>query len=212
MSTVIYTPLQPGDARGSARVASILADFATGSATLDARNFAEEGMDGNPFIDHVVATRTGKLTETTRNGASLAAAAVFTQLVHNGTALRLSSPGDLPTSLSATEAVRVRARIWFETTLNSGQGLNGWFVGQLAWNDGSSTAKVPYTARYLYQGSATNARHAVFLTEGWIAGATNLSWVEVRYTLAAVGGGAGGIAFPSRSIVWAHKFTRIQGF
>lgn len=205
---VRHTPILPTDARDRAAVNQVLSDLSDASDDIDAVNFAEEGMDGRALELHPVGERTGKLAVEVRNAATLPTSASMTQLVHNGTGLRLSSPGSIPATLLANEHLRVRARVWFETTLAAGYGIDGELELQLTWNNGAATAKVPYSGR-----RAHNVNwHGTVFCEGYIEGPTDLNWVEVTYTLRATGGGVGGVAFPSCSCIWATQFNRVTGF
>lgn len=212
MSNVNYDPIEVGDQRNKAQINSIFADMETASGSLDARNFAEEGIDAHAIEAHPVGSRTGKVSVTSRPGASIASVGAMTNFVHNGTTIGLTSGGaQLPASLLANEKLRVRARLYFETTVLNGVGVDGEMKFQLVSNQGAGNVKIPYTLRHMYRNSLV--KHGVVFIEGWLSGGIGtLTSVTVQYTLRAFGGGAGGTAFPSYSMIWATKFNRCTGF
>ena len=209
MSIVRYDPILPGDPRSATALNQILSDLSDGSANLDARNFAEEGMDGRAVEVHPVGYRTGKITVTTRNAATLATSPTFVPLVHNVTTLRLSSPANVPAALLANERLRFRTRIWFETTIAAGYGIDGEFEIQLAHDAGAGAIRIPFTGRKAF----CNDWHATVFSEGWVQGPVNITSVEVQYKLRVYpGAGVGGVAFPSCSCTWATLFKRCTDF
>lgn len=212
MSAVNYDPIEVGDSRNKAPLNSIFADMETASSALDARNFAEEGLDAHALEAHPVGSRTGKVSVTSRPAASIASVGVFTNFVHNGTTIGLTSGGaQIPGALLANEKLRVRARLYFETTVLNGVGVDGEMTFQIVYNAGAGAVKMPYTLRYMYRNGLV--KHGVVFIEGWLSGAIGtLVSTTVQYKLRAFGGGAGGTAFPSYSMIWATKFNRCTGF
>lgn len=202
MSAIRYSPLEPGDPRSAAGVNVVWDAIEVASAALSPENFAEEGLDHRAFEVHPVGKRTGKISETGRNAASLPVVGVYTQFVHNGTVYRLTSPGQIPASLAAGEMLRVRSRVWFETTLAAGQGLTGTGFG-MRLVDSATGGEINYSQRDDAVGAGF-WNHGTVFCEGWIVGpVAALAWVEAQYLLAA-----GGTAYPSRGMIWATLFRR----
>lgn len=207
MSEARYTPIIPGDDRGAGPVNAIFTALGSASASLTAVNFAEEGLDSRVFEDHPVGEQWAIVSETTR--AALAPAAAFVQYAPNGTAMRLNAGGGFSGVLGADEALRVRARVWFESTIAAGVGLGGpasitVFLGKLVRFDGVGTNDLVHTTRVLgLQNMFTLSADGVWFTEGWVFGPlATVSWVEMRYILQ----GTPPVAFPSKSMIWGTLF------
>ncbi len=203
MSLVHYLPILPGDARDATALNSIWNAIAAASP-LGSVNFAEEGLDYRPLEDHPVAERLSVVSETVRD--SLATSVGYTQFVQSGTTFRLTAPGDLPASLDAGEFIRIRSRVWYETTVSGGVGFAEILGNQLVWNNGGATAVIAGSKRELLHNGAV--AEAVVFCEGWLKGPiTTIAWAELRYRLTASGAGTAS-ARPSKSILWATLFKR----
>lgn len=206
MSAVRYTPLLVGDPRGAGPLNAIWTEIEN-AVPLSAVNFAEEGVDYRPLADHPVGLRTGLIEETTRT-STLATSATYTQYVHNGTTFRLTAPGDVPASLNDNEALRIRGRVWLETTLASGVGVEGRFGLLLSWRNGAAVATIAGSQREILAPNAGAGQysHRVVFVEGWLFGPIpTINWVELRYKLIAPG-----TACPSKSMLWATRLLRIN--
>lgn len=208
MSRATYLPFEVSDPRSLSQANAPYSALATASASVDAKNYAVEGLDRRALETHPVGSRTGSLVVTTRAAANLGLSAAYTQLVHSATAMRLSAPGSIPASLAAGEYLRCRYRLWLETSVGNeiglGVALPALMSVRLYYNDGTSTVAVPYSTRTIQHWGRVVPSSALFFCEGWIAGPTNLSWMEAQYTLA----GAGAVARPSVSCLWATRFRR----
>src|SRR5688572_23262009 len=200
MAGIHILPILPGDARDAA-VVNANWDQIADAVPIDAPNFAEEGLDYRALSVHPVGIRTGLVTESNRDSA-LATSASYVQFAQSGTTFRLTAPGGVPASLDADQHLRIRARVWLETTLAAGLGFVGTFGLQLVWHDGTSGAVITATTQEL---ATATTPHAVLFLEGWLRGPiTTINWVELRYK--STGGGAD--ANPSKSMLWATRLRR----
>lgn len=206
MTQANYDPIHPGDVRSAAPVNTIYSSLATASQNLTGVNFAEEGMDFRPFETHPVGLRTGRIIETARPAVSfVVTGGAFAQFVQSGTVFRLNAPAALPAALTANELLRIRARVWLETTLAAGYGLTGaqWSL-RLVWNNGAATAQIVFSKRSLIPPPPGKGSDGVLFCEGWLHGPIPvIAWAELQYQLDVAG-----LAFPSSSMIWATLFRR----
>lgn len=202
MSRWTYTPVQPGDARDPAVVDAILDDLATASGAVDARNFAEEGLDAASFaarpmvVDYTIAHAARTLVPV---------AAAYVQF-NPGTVYRT---GALP-ALGANDFMRIRSWQFFSTTNGGGAGLplGSTFGMRHVWNDGAATAKITASEvrRTPVVGGPTTMLHGAFFIESWLEGPlATIAWVELQYLL------SGALpAWSARGVLQVHRDTNVE--
>lgn len=202
MSRWQYTPIQPGDPRDPAVVTGILDGIATASAAVDARNFAEEGLDSTAFAARPMV-REVNIIHTART--AVVPSAVFVQF-NPGTVYRT---GALP-ALGANDFMRIRSWVFFSTTNGGGPGLplGSTFGMRHVWNDGVTTAKIPASEvrRTPVVGGVTTMLHGAFFIESWLEGPiATIAWVELQYLLSGAAN-----AHAARGLLIVHTDRNVE--
>lgn len=206
MSKVQVTPPV---ARGTRRPAKVNALYsaieAAGASGWNAANFAEEGLARRVLESGVaVAQAFDPIEETVR--ASLPFTLLWATYTPNGTAFLAG-----PLTLAANELLVLRARVQFETTLTSGMGLgngtdNTTVQFRFATNNGS-VAAIAGSKRTLF----TAKGHAWADVLGVVPGPATLTDVRLQFSMFGPGvGGANGVAYPSKSIMYGAIHRRVE--
>lgn len=194
MSRVGLIPLLDRDPRGWDGV-SLLYDAFSG-LTIDAENFAEEGIDRRA-IDANAHVEEGftPISESTR--ASLAAAAAWTTYAPNATSFRTGA-----LTVGSNELLWLRLFVFLQSTKSSGVGLaaSSDLEFRLANSAGGGT-KLDGSYRRKKCLSAAGY-HGWVSVEGWVVGPVSLSWVEVQYKLT-------GTAYPAKSLFDGVLYRRV---
>lgn len=199
MSRIVYEPIGVRETRDADRVNDIYAAFEAATADIDERNLAEEGLDRTVLVAGPLEL-VGEQTDGTRTNIATTA----------GLFVKLTMSGDLRTgalgALTADEAIRVRYRVNFETTLAAGLGIQAAVTDlrlRAAWNNGTTTAKVDWSERPCLPG-ANNLRHGIVFGEGWIFGAqATVAWAEIQILV------AGASVNPGTAGIWCTKHRRM---
>lgn len=183
MSRVIYSPIGLTASRDAATINAILDDISDASATLDAANFAEEGLDRSVYEAGSPARRRARITTATRTTVVPQAMAVLAC----PTNLRTGTLG----ALLDNEVLRIRSLIRLTSTVNDGRGLDpsvdDTYRFQHTWFDGSLPTNVVAASRIhrkqiIQGGLDCRQAHADFLWESWLVGPqASLDWIQVEY-------------------------------
>ena len=196
MSKMTVSPILPGTVRSAASLNTPFAAIATGSAAVDAYNFAEEGLDWRTLPNHPHGTRVAVISETTR--PAIAINGVFATYVPGGTSFRTGALGNV----DANTLLRITAQIQVQTTLaNLGFTAGASYRMRMAWNDGTTTFVLNERGFDLIAAPGENT----WLWEGWVnPGALKaVSWVELQYTNTQ-------IFRPSSSVLVVDKFQALN--
>lgn len=203
---ITFAPILPGETRDVDVLNDWYVQYAASSASVQADQFAEEGLDRRAFEAHVVAERVATISESTRAGATLAGTGsvnTFAAYVHGASSWRT---GALPT-LVADEALRVRARLFFGSSVGAGRGIEpgATLRARCIYDDGAGTTDVPWMYGRVSRPAALEVGyHAVMFLEGWIPAPSTVNWIELQYAL------VGGNARATRTALWVDHFRRIR--
>lgn len=201
--------VSPPVARGTRRPAKVNALYAAieaaGASGWNAANFAEEGLARRALVSQVAVEQAfDPIEETTR--VSIPITMLWATFTPNGTSFLAG-----PIELEANDLLVLRARVQLETTRTAGMGIgNGTDTTTMqfrfATNDGA-VAGVTGSKRTLY----TVKGHAWVDVLGVVPGPASLTDVRLQYSMFGPGvGGADGVAYPSKSIMYGAVHRRVE--
>lgn len=199
---VTYDPYTRRSGRNPTTFNNVLADLVTASGQVDATNIAEEGLDRRQFNGPIGAERKEYITETTQGTWNTTP---YATLVFSGTTFRTST-----LVIAANEVARIRARVWFETTVGAGLGVPYGATVQtrvryLITSGAGVNIAESVREETILPGTFVNpapSPHVVLSTLTWIDGAVNLDWIELQCQSSAQ-------VNPSKAMLEVMLFRRV---
>lgn len=183
---VDWTPYTVRGARDPATFNDAQDALITASGTLDASNFAEEGLDERAVEDGIAVQHLWTITESTRDTGTPLTSGSFTTLAFSGTTFRETFSPDL--SVGSDDLLQLRARLHLSSVSAGDPGLadNSDLRMRFAYqpNGGSSTA-VAVSLRVREVVTSVPQKQATLSLFAWVGGPLTLDWFEVQYRFAS---------------------------